>query len=81
MKIHRLTIALAAVIATAVFGVLTAVSPAEAQHWRHRHHHHPGPGYYFSYRTAPECWTELRTVRVHTRHGWRLRERPVRICR
>jgi hypothetical protein len=61
-------------------------------HWQHRpshgwygpRHHswHRAPGFYFGYRAVPRCWTEVRTVRVKTRHhGWVWRDRLVRYCR
>lgn len=80
MAPRRYLVALAALIATVVVGSLGAVTPASAQGWHYQRHHHR-PGYFYSYGPPRRCWTEVRTVRVETRYGWRWRERPIRVCR
>ena len=81
MTIPRIALALAALIGASFFAALATSGPAAAHGWyHHRYHHHPY-GYSYMYRGGPDCWREWRTVRVHTRHGWRWRERLVTICR
>ncbi|TBW36292.1 hypothetical protein EYW49_14400 [Siculibacillus lacustris] len=77
----------AAAVLLAVVGTALLAAPASAQpYWRHHHHHYGwggpmvGSGLWL-YAPRPRCWTEVRTVRVHTRHGWVLRDRAVRYCR
>lgn len=77
MALRNYVIALAVAAGTLLVGSLGATTPAAAQGWYRHHHHHYGWGYARPYR----CWTEFRMVRVYTHHGWRVRERPVRVCR
>lgn len=78
MTFGRLTMALAAVAGALVFGSFAGSGTAEARGW----HHHHRPHYYYGYRSyQPVCWSEWRKVRVHTRHGWRWRDRRVTFCR
>ena len=79
MTFGRLTIALAALAGALAFGSFTTAGTAEAHGWRH--HHRPHYGYSYGYRYEPSCWTEWRKVRVHTRYGWRWRDRRVTLCR
>ncbi len=76
MNMRKTLVALAVLAGGAILGSLATPAPAEAQGWHHRHHH-----YGYGYRPVRRCWTEIRTVRVHTRYGIRWRERPVTICR
>jgi hypothetical protein len=76
MALRTYVIALAVAVGTMLVGSLSAVTPAAAQGWYRHHHHH-----YYGWGGPHRCWTEFRMVRVHTPYGWRVRERPVRICR
>lgn len=87
-----------AVIALALLGGTLAAAPASAGgplgpvwndgsggwHRPYRHDHHGwrhGPRTWGWY-GARRCWTEVRTIRIHTRHhGWVWRDRLVRHCR